>query len=149
VLFRSPGRIIYAAIALWLGLGVFYGYVADQGGFGPSNPLIFQNPAYEHCRPDAPDKPSNGKAKIGNWIKCPELPSEYTTFSALAYSADLILPVAKLSQNSDWSPLTSGDDWNLGYVTRMVVWIEEILGWAAALTLAAIASGLVKQNENE
>lgn len=144
-----PARVIYAALALWIGFGFLYSYVAQQGGFGPADPLIYQNPAYEHCRPDAPETPSNGKAKIGNWLKCPELPANYTSFSPFAYSADLILPVAKLGQNADWTPLTSGDDWNLGYVTRTAVWIEEILGWAAALTLAAIASGLVKQGDHE
>lgn len=144
-----PTRVIYAALALWLGFGCLYSYVGARAGFDPTDPLIYLNAAYEHCRPDAPERPTNGKTKIGDWLKCPELPANYTSFSPFAYSADLILPVAKLGQNADWSPLTSGDDWNLGYLTRMAVWIEEILGWAAALTLAAIASGLVKRGDGE
>lgn len=145
----QPARVIYAAVALWLGFGCLYAYVGARAGFGPTDPLIYLNPAFEHCRPDGPDKAANGKAKIGDWLKCPELPANFTGFSPFAYSADLILPVAKLGQNADWTPLTSGDGWNLGYVTRMAVWIEEILGWAAALTLAAIASGLVKRGGAE
>jgi hypothetical protein len=143
----KPFRVV--AFVAWLAFAAFYNFAASRTVFGPSNALVFQNKAYEHCRPDAPDKPDNGKSKIGNWTHCAELPGEYTTFNALAYSADLILPVVSLGQSNDWAPITSGDDWSLGYVTRCLVWFAELLGWVAALTLAAIASGLVKHKDGD
>jgi hypothetical protein len=145
----KPFRVIAVAFFAWLAFAAFYGYAASRAVFGPSNALVFQNKAYEHCRPDAPAEPENGKAKTGNWTRCPDVPGEYTSFSSLAYSADLILPVVSLGQSNDWSPITSGDGWSLGYVTRCLVWFEELLGWVAALTLAAIASGLVKRKDGD
>ncbi len=145
----KPFRVIAVAFFAWLVFAAFYGYAASRAMFGPSNALVFQNKAYEHCRPDAPDRPENGKTKIGNWTRCLDVPGEYTSFSPLAYSADLILPVVSLGQSNDWAPITSGDGWSLGYVTRCFVWFEELLGWVAALTLAAIASGLVKRKDGD
>jgi hypothetical protein len=146
---HKPIRVLYVAVAIWFCLGAFYDCAGSKAAFGPSNALVYQNPVYEHCRPEASATPANGKAKIGNWTKCPNLPGEYTSFSALAYSLDLILPVVGLSQANDWTPITSGDEWTLGYVVRIATWFEEIFGWVAALTLAAIASGLVKRRDGE
>jgi hypothetical protein len=143
----KPFNVIGIAFTAWLGCAGLYSYAAARAAFGPSNALVFQNKDYEHCRPDAQEKPENGKAKIGNWTRCPELPGEYSSFNSLAYSADLILPVVSLGQSHDWAPITTGDDWSLGYVTRLAVWGEELFGWVAALTLAAIASGLVKRKD--
>jgi hypothetical protein len=143
----KPRRVIIIAFFAWLVFAAFYDYAASWAVFGPSNASVFQNKAYEHCRPEAPDKPENGKKKIGNWTRCPELPGEYTSFSPLAYSADLILPVVSLGQSNDWAPITSGE--SLGYATRLAVWFEELFGWVAALTLAAIASGLVKRKDGD
>jgi len=145
----KPFRVIAVAFFAWLAFAAFYDYAASQAVFGPSNALVFQNKAYEHCRPGVTQNPVSGKAKIGNWTRCPELPGEYTSFSPLAYSADLILPVVSLGQSNDWAPITSGDAWSLGYVTRLAVWFEELLGWIATLTLAAIASGLVKRKDGD
>ncbi|MBI1868150.1 MAG: hypothetical protein HYS06_07650 [Methylocystis sp.] len=146
----KPECVVYIAFASWLGFAALYSCAASRGVFAPSSPPVFQNKDYEHCRPEAPATPANGKAKIGNWTKCPGLPGEYTSFSALAYSADLILPVVSLSQAKDWTPITEGDPWlSLGYWVRRATWFEEIFGWVAALTLAAIASGLVKRRDGE
>ncbi len=145
----KPFRVIAVAFFAWLAFAAFYDYAASLAVFGPSNALDFQNTAYEHCRPGVTQNPVTGKAKIGNWTRCPALPGEYASFSPLAYSADLILPVVSLGQSNDWAPITSGDGWSLGYVTRLAVWLEELLGWVAALTLAAIASGLVKRKDGD
>jgi hypothetical protein len=144
----KPTRILYIAFAIWLVFGCFYNYSANRAAFGPSNALVFQNKDYEHCRPDAPATPANGKARVGNWTKC-DLPGEYTSFSPFSYSLDLILPLVNLGQAHDWTPITAGEGWSLGYGVRLATWVEEILGWVAALTLAAIASGLVKRQDKE
>jgi hypothetical protein len=143
----KPGRIIGLAMIAWLGFGLFYRYVDSAAVFRPTNPAVLQADSYEHCRPDAPATPTNGKARIGNWTKCPALQERYVGFSPWAYSFDLILPIVNLSQAKEWTPVTSGDEWSLGYVTRAVTWVEQIIGWVAALTLAAIVSGLVKRKD--
>jgi hypothetical protein len=142
----KPFRVLCIAIVIWFVLGCFYNYAANKAAFGPSNALVFQNKDYEHCRPDAPATPTNGKARVGNWTKC-DLPGEYTSFSPFIYSLDLILPLVNFEQAHDWTPITSGKGWSLGYWVRFMTWVEEIIGWIAALTFAAIASGLVRRQD--
>ena len=101
-----PLRPVRIALGVWLVFAVFYHLMAGQGVFGPSNPLVFDNPKYAHCRPDAPEVLTTGKARVGNWAWCPDSPGEYAAFSPMAYSLDLILPVISLGQANEWGPIT-------------------------------------------
>jgi hypothetical protein len=44
-------RLVTVMISVWIGCGLFYDYAALQGSFTPSDPLVFQHPTYENCRP--------------------------------------------------------------------------------------------------
>lgn len=101
-----PLRPVRIAFVCWLGFALFYHLMAGQGVFGPSNPLVFDNPKYAHCRPDAPEVSATGKPRVGNWVWCADAPGEYAAFSPLAYSLDLILPVVTLGQANEWGPIT-------------------------------------------
>jgi hypothetical protein len=101
-----PLRPVRIAFGVWLVFAFFYHLMAGQGVFGPSNPLVFDNPKYAHCRPDAPDVSATGKPRVGNWVWCPDSPGEYAAFSPMAYSLDLILPVISLGQANEWGPIT-------------------------------------------
>ncbi len=94
----------------------FYWYAALYGNngygvFAPSNPLVFQNCDYDVCKADKEkakaelSKPANGVPPptqgAGNWYLCKKLREEYTGFSPLAYSLDLILPLVDLQQERD------------------------------------------------
>ena len=50
--------------------------------------MVFQNPAYVACT----------TVNICNWFLCEPLPSDYTKFSPLAYSRDVLLPLVDLLQ---------------------------------------------------
>jgi len=91
---------------------MIYWYAALAGVFAPSNPLVFQNSAYDVCKPDyvapAPQgKPASSVQPIvqgaGNWYLCKDLPEEYSGFSPLAYSLDVILPLVDLQQETSWA----------------------------------------------
>ncbi len=109
-----PVRLVKISLGIWLACALFFHYAASQGAFGPSNPLVFDNPKYEHCRPDAPDVSAIGKMKVGNWWWCPEAPGEYATFSPLAYSLNVMLPVVNLGQANEWGPITPSSPPNAG-----------------------------------
>jgi hypothetical protein len=171
----KPGRLVVIGFVVWLGCGVLYTFAATLGVFGPTNALVFQNPDYDDCRPDANDKAKNGKVKFGDWTHCPDGPAEYTSFSAFAYSLDRVLPVMSLGEANAWEPITPSappaasaprwvpaflrptfdeiasvfrlQDWSLGSIVRLVSWGEEIFGWVAGLTLAGIVSGIVKRRD--
>lgn len=165
-----PMRLFCIILAVWLVCGVIYWNVAlyannGNGVFAPSNPLMFQNPEYAACVPASPAAKLEGyKAGCGlqpvqgagNWYLCEKLREEYTGFSPLAYSLDLILPLVDLQQEHDWAPMipTPENTWidevmahSLKHVTRLVVWFEILFGWMSSLLLVAVISGLTKRQE--
>jgi sRNA-binding regulator protein Hfq len=139
-----PLRLATWMFAVWLFCAVVYWYAALQGVMGPSNPLVFQNSKYANCQ--------------SNWYLCETLPEEYTGFSPLTYSLDVILPLVNLQQESDWAPLIPtpkvvwweelGRHWTLKHLVRGVLWLEIIFGWVASLLLVAVVSGLTKRRED-
>lgn len=164
-----PMRLLAWFFGVWLGCAIFYWCAALQPNnvFAPSNPLVFQEATYAACVPgsdaakreqvkpaDAMPAPVKG---AGNWYLCEKLRAEYTGFSPLAYSLDVILPLVDLQQQKDWSPMIPtpkavwwqelrGSGWK--HITRMVVWAETLFGWLASLLLVAIVSGLTKRRED-
>ena len=141
-----PLRMLGWMFGVWLACGMFYWYAALDGVFAPSNAPVFQNPKYEACTEE----------KAGNWYLCEKLPEEYTGFSPLAYSLDVILPLVDLQQETDWAPLIATpksvwyEEWlafDLKHFTRLVVWFEILFGWVASLLLVAVVSGLTKRRE--
>ncbi|MGO9171898.1 MAG: hypothetical protein ACLP7P_08040 [Rhodomicrobium sp.] len=89
-------RLIAFLFALWMAGGLFYGTVADQGGFAPSNPAIYLNKEVQ--------------AKCGkSWTDCKGGPPELPSFSPFAYSLDNMLPVPGLGQKNEWQPIGRPD----------------------------------------
>jgi hypothetical protein len=93
----------------------------------------------------------------GNWYLCPRLREEYTGFSPLAYSLDVLLPLVDLQQQKDWGPLIptpKANPWDefredgIKHLTRLVIWFQTLFGWVASLLLVAIVSGLTKRRED-
>lgn len=139
-----PLRLGAWMIIVWLFCAGVYWSAALQGAMSPSNPLVFQNlPKYDSC--------------TKNWYLCAELPEEYTGFSPLAYSLDLLLPLVNLQQEQDWAALIPTpketwyqelfSHWTFKHVVRMTVWFEILFGWVASLLLVAVVSGLTKRSE--
>jgi hypothetical protein len=145
-------------LGVWLSCAALYWWAADHEAiFAPSDPLVFQNPGYKHCSP--PLEPTgNEPAGIGNWYLCDALPQEYTAFSPIAFSLDLLLPLVNLHQEDDWAPVietpkadavdeffsffTSAKRW-----VRFVMWFEILAGWGFSLLFVAVVSGLARRKE--
>lgn len=151
-----PMRLGAWMVAVWLLCAGVYWWAALQGVMAPSNPLVFQNlTVYQSCKnsllkPDSEDKT--------NWYLCDDLPQEYTGFSPLAYSLDVLLPLVNLQQESDWAPLIPTPKgswhqelfghWTFKHIVRMVLWFEILFGWLASLLLVAVVSGLTKRADD-
>ena len=164
-----PMHLLRWFFYVWLICAIFYWCAALQPNnvFAPSNPLVFQEAAYAACVPGS-DAAKLERAKsadavparikgAGNWYLCEKLREEYTGFSPLAYSLDVILPLVDLQQQKDWSPMIPtpkpspwnewrGSGWK--HITRLVLWAETLFGWLASLLLVAIVSGLTKRRED-
>jgi hypothetical protein len=180
-----PMRLIVWMLTVWLGCAAFYWAMAlpPRNVFSPSNPLVFQASFYRPCLPcdqireatQAVQSAEVAACRIaqarmheelrqdgkrfypGNWYLCPRVREEYTGFSPLAYSLDVILPLVDLQQQKDWGAMIPtpepGVVSELGavtwkHVTRLVVWFETLFGWLASLLLVAIVSGLTKRRED-
>lgn len=162
-----PMRLMMWMLAVWLGCATFYWFAAlpPNDVFAPSNPLVFQHADYQVCAPNRPAsdeemaKPPEQQKVVGagNWYLCGELREEYTGFSPLAYSLDVILPLVDLQQQKDWGPLIptpQAHPWDefrergMKHLTRLVIWFETLFGWLASLLLVAIVSGLTKRRED-
>lgn len=140
-----PLRLGAWMLAVWLACAGLYWAAALLGVMAPSHPLVFQNmPAYQSCTP--------------NWYLCPALPEEYTGFSPLAYSLDVLLPFVNLQQEQDWAPLIPTPlepwyselftHWSFKHVVRLAMWLEILFGWVASLLLVAVVSGLTKRQDD-
>lgn len=157
-----PHRIVVALLLTWVGFAVLYWDAALNGVFTPTNPLIFEKISYEKCRPvDDKGQFSSALALLNdgtkNWYTCDELKGEYTTFSPLAYSLDIVLPLIDLQQEKDWAPFINTPKpamlpelvrWSRNHVVRIAIWIEIILGWVFSLLLVAQLSSLIRANKD-
>lgn len=162
-----PMRLMAWMLAVWLCSAAFYWFTAlpQRDVFAPSNPLVFQHPHYQICAPETPEskaelaKPPEQQSVVGagNWYLCEKLRGEYTGFSPLAYSLDVLLPLVDLQQQKDWGPIipTPKSSWwqelfapSWGHAARLVIWFQTLFGWVASLLLVAIVSGLTKRRED-
>ncbi|MEM6680301.1 MAG: hypothetical protein AAF675_20750, partial [Pseudomonadota bacterium] len=67
--------------------------------------------------------------------------ASYPGFSALAYSADTLLPIVALHQEAHWTPNPAT---STGWWGRWYLWFHIFAGWALSLLAVAGFSGLVK-----
>lgn len=165
-----PHLLLGWFFCVWLGCSAVYWIAASHGVFAPSNPIVFQNNAYLTCRPDreaawqlanpyrlAKSIPIELKGK-GNWYFCSELREEYTGFSPIAFSLDLLLPLVDLHQENDWGPLIETPKANVfceffsfflsgKRIVRFVMWVEILSGWVFSLLFVAVVSGLTKRKD--
>ena len=134
---------------------LFYEAAARQGIMTPTHPLIFKElgktiPAACGENWVYPDR------KIA--VSCAEaMPSEYSSFSAFIYSADIALPIVNFRMEDDWSPRVV--DWetgqapvslgfiqtNWGWWIRSWEWVQIGLGWLLSLLFVSAVGGIIRR----
>jgi hypothetical protein len=147
-------------IGVWLFCAFIFWRAALGGMMGPTSPLVFQKTEYEACSPKHRTQVPNIFVKMDNenWYFCDPLPQDYTTFSPLIYSLDLILPLVDLYQDKDWAVQIPTPQDNVfaeyatapsQYIVRFVVWFEILFGWVASLMLVAVISGMARNTRDD
>ena len=145
-----PIRLFMSLVGVWLFCALVYWWLAlpPYNALGPTAPLVFQNAAYAACTEE----------NKGNWMLCKSLPAEYTTFSPLAYSLDILLPLVDLGQEKHWGPLIPTPErhfvvelfsFSPAHWVRWLNWFEILYGWIASLLFVAIVSGISRRSETE
>lgn len=137
-----PLRLSLWMVAVWLACGIAFDVGATRGAFGPNSPVIQTDAAIQAACAAGP------AGAAANWTTCAAMPDEYTTFTPLAYSADLILPLVDLQQETDWAPVVglSGVTYWPGVTMRWLMWFEILFGWMASLLLVASLTNLIKKD---
>ncbi|MDW8313021.1 MAG: hypothetical protein RMK02_09840 [Burkholderiales bacterium] len=158
-----PLRLLAIAVCTWLICALVYWSAAlpPWHAIGPSDPLVFQNPRYAECVPGsaaAAEAQQRGVAHAGNWFLCKALPGEYPTFSPLADSLDVFLPLVELGQERAWGPLVPTPQADpvreffavsVGHAVRLLVWLETLFGWVVSLLFVAIVTGLARRSDSD
>jgi hypothetical protein len=162
-----PMLLLAWSLATWLTCsGVYWWAAVKEGVFAPSNPIVFQHADYLSCSPDRENTWRKLNPPLvrsvpkeftgpGNWYLCEDLREEYTGFSPMAFSLDVLLPLVDLQQEKDWAPMIptpkagieefTAFGWK--YFTRLVIWFQTLFGWMLSLLLVAIVSGLTRRKE--
>lgn len=140
-----PAKLFWILVAVWLGITVLFTIGGHSRVFGPTDPQIFDNPAYSSCNPE--------KNPRANWTRCQTFPRAYPAFYPPLYALDVLLPVGKLGQEDHWAPLAPGKaltakNWLLAWATQFAVWFDMMFGWIAGLLLIATVSGLAKRQDD-
>jgi hypothetical protein len=131
---HRPQRLLAWTAVVWLVCAAAFWFAARAGVMAPADPAVYADPRHATCRGPA-----------ARWTDCPALAREHPRFDALAYSLDLLLPLAGLQQREAWHPAVDHDaaaspfGWDDG--VRMLAWFETLFGWAAALIVVAGFAG--------
>ena len=152
-----PMRLLAWMVGVWLCCGFAFWYLAlpPHHAIGPSDPLVYQNNRYSACGPSFPVAASS-VPEGGGWYLCSAMPAEYSTFSPMAYSLDVLLPFVNLGQENAWGPMVPTPKARVideflsispGHVVRLLVWFENLFGWIAGALLVGIVSGFARRTE--
>ena len=139
-----PARLFWIVVAVWALSSVLFEIGGHSRVFGPTDPQIFDNPAYDPCNPE--------KNPRANWTRCQTFPRAYPAFYPPLYALDVLLPVGKLGQEDHWAPLDpkgarTPANKALAWATQIAVWGETLFGWIAGLLLVATVTGLAKRHD--
>ena len=143
-----PGNAVLYILLIWLSGAGLYHHAALQGVMTPTHPLIFKETRDGGLIPEA---------CADNWVHFPPgiaatcadaVPSEYSGFQPLLYSADVVLPIINLRQEIDWAPRIvhpDGSDWPLGRLVRAWEWFQIIAGWMLSLLFVSAIGGVIRR----
>ena len=135
---HRPMRLLGRVGGAWLFLTLAFWAAANPGVFGSTTHLI----APTQAGTDAACPAGPGKAA------CEALPTDYRSFFAPAYAADLLVPVINLGYKTQWQPLVSLDGKPLfwGHALRFLAWAGILFGWVASLLLVGVLTNLIKKD---
>lgn len=133
-----PGRAVMFAVLLIAGLAVFYQKVWDAGDFAPNAAPILVSRDWISATQSHPENPAMF------WTAKDQAGQDFETFSAVAYAADLVVPLISLGQEDAWAPSTSRSP--LGWFGWWLRWVAKTLGWIVTALAAAALTGIIRKD---
>ena len=119
-------------------LAVLYQKTWDAGDFAPNAAPILVSNDWIKATETHPGNPAEF------WSSKGQAGQDYETFQALAYAADIVIPIVNLGQEDAWAPSTSRSV--LGEHAWWVRWVAKIFGWVITALGAAAVTGAIRHN---
>ena len=129
----KPRLIFYWTGGIILAMAVLSSLTYRLGGMVPNAPVVLLSDEW-------------GRAVIElnpaeAWLATPA-GQHYETFFALAYAADVFIPLVPLGQEVAWAPTTA--TW-LGTVLWVLNWLVKLAGWFITALGAAAIAGVIRR----
>ncbi|MDW3183745.1 hypothetical protein [Roseobacter sp.] len=150
--FRSV-MILFALIAL---SAVFADRAWQTGGITPNSAHVLVSPGWlaHHAVEGAPAHVWIGDVIPAGWSPDPETPEQkwpdvapgrdWETFNALAYGADIAIPIIAFGQTDAWAPSVSRGAW--GTFLWWWRWVATTTGWIVTGLAAAAVTGIIRRD---
>jgi hypothetical protein len=113
-------RAIVLILALFLAGTAIFAWAFDTGIMVPASADVILSPDYQRAG---------------------AVPRDYPGFAPWAYSADVVLPIVDLHQESYWLPDAQRP---LGWLVRGYLWFHIAAGWALSSIFVVAVTGLVR-----
>ncbi|WP_299960304.1 hypothetical protein, partial [uncultured Roseobacter sp.] len=150
--FRSV-MILFALIAL---SAVFADRAWQTGGITPTSAHVLVSPGWlaHHAVEGAPAHVWIGEVIPAGWSPDPETPEQkwpdvapgrdWETFNALAYGADIAIPIIAFGQTDAWAPSATRGAW--GTFLWWWRWVATTAGWIVTGLAAAAVTGIIRRD---
>lgn len=132
-----PVRAVIWGVLLIIGMSFFFQKAWDAGDMTPNAAPILISRDWISATQKNPDNPAQSWSAIGG------AGQDYETFNAVAYSADLLIPIVNLGQESAWAPSTSRSAW--GWHAWWMRWVIKAFGWVITALGAAAVTGAIRK----
>ncbi len=136
----SPLRVLAWAAGLIVAVCILSNLAMETGGMAPNSDVVLTSEAWTALVEAKPKE--DPSAPTVDWLKT-EAGRHYETFNALAYAADVVIPLVPLEQEAAWAPTTQ--TW-LGWSLWVFNWVAKLFGWILTGLGAAAITGHIRRD---
>ena len=133
-----PIRVLVWALLMMCAVAAFFELTWRAGDMAPNAAPVLVSRDWIAATESHPENPG------AFWSSPGQAGQDYETFNALAYAADLMIPIVNLGQEDAWAPSTSRSTWGQnGWWLR---WVAKLFGWVFTALGAAAVTGLIRRD---
>ncbi|GLQ35280.1 oxidoreductase [Amylibacter marinus] len=134
--YRPVRAVLWGGILVAL-FAMFFHKVWISGDMAPNSAPILISADWISATQSHSDNPALYWSRIGG------AGQDYETFNAMAYAADLLIPIVNFGQEDAWAPSTSRSPW--GWHAWWLRWFVKISGWVVTALGAAAVTGAIRK----
>jgi hypothetical protein len=135
--FRSIGVLAGLILTFWmLTLAAWH-----TGGFAPNSSIVLTSPDWAtYDTRNAGPTPRN---PADHWSEATIPGRDWESFSAIAYAADIVVPIIDFGQTEAWAPSTTRGP--AGVILWWARWVFTLAGWIVTALGAAALTGIIRR----